>query len=215
MSILSYILPKNEEFFGFFDQHIYWSPIAALKLIDIFNSTVSVLEGAEFIKSTEHQGDEVTKKTLERLHTVFITPFDRENIHSLISALDDFLDGIDEVSQALVMYGITSFPLSGTGDMASYISQSAHYMKSAVKGLRDIKENHIEIRQACAGIKRSETDGDTLYRQLMTAIFQRTTSIKDPLDILRWKAVLDALENTLDCGERVANIIETLILEHT
>jgi len=160
---------------------------------------------ARGIKEIEHQGDTITHDLNTRLNKTFITPFDREDIHELASKIDDVLDLADAAAGRLVVYRVKAI-LPGVLELAQILEQAASEVVAAVRVLE--KQDHILSR--CIEIKRLENEGDRISRSLIAKLFQEE---KDPVEIIKWKEIIEAIETAIDKCEDVANVIEAVILK--
>jgi len=162
------------------------------------------------IKSLEHDGDRITHETLETLNKTFITPIDREDIHSLISKIDDILDLIDAAAHRLVIYRIDK-------PSPELIAISAQLIKpiEAIKGallLLDNMKNAKQILDYCVEVNRLENEADSLHRVAIGNLFDNE---KDPIRLLKFKEIYENLEEATDRCEDVANIIESVVIKNS
>src|SRR5881296_4196148 len=137
---LSRLLPASgsEQFFDLLEQHADRTREAAVLLAEMLGKQVDAEQQAERVKAVEHQGDEITHAVIERLHQTFITPMDRNDMHRLISRMDDVLDLIEAVSERLWLYGIRTMEPEAR-DFAEVLVKSVEEMSSAVRQLRDLR----------------------------------------------------------------------------
>jgi hypothetical protein len=158
------------------------------------------------IRATEHRGDEISHEIGHRLEATFVTPFDREDIYALISALDDVLDFIEEVADTFVLYRIEAPSATAVEQAAIVVKQVEliHDALSHLQGFKGLDTYWIEIH-------RLENEGDRVVR---AAIAQLFVEEKDPINLVRWKDVYALLEETIDKAEDVANIIERITIKH-
>ncbi|HEY7725053.1 MAG TPA: DUF47 family protein, partial [Anaeromyxobacteraceae bacterium] len=152
---------------------------------------------------------DITHRAFERLHTQFITPFDRAEIHRLLSRIDDVLDLTDAASERLGLYQISTI-IPDVRELAAVLVAATEVMQEAVRGLRDIKEP-AKILEACKQINSLENQGDTLIRRALARLFN---SSFDPLTVMKWKEILDLVEDAIDRAEDVADVIEGVVLQH-
>jgi predicted phosphate transport protein (TIGR00153 family) len=160
------------------------------------------------IKHLEHEGDEVTHQTFAALGRTWITPIDREDIHTLASSLDDVLDDIDAASARLVMFRIEA-PTPEMKSATELILQSALAIQRAVQLLGDMK-NSPRIMESCIEVKRLESEADALNRIALQRLFEGE---KDPIRLLKWKEIYETLEMATDRCEDVANVLEQIVLK--
>lgn len=162
----------------------------------------------ERIKQVEHEGDRLTHQTIERLNTTFITPFDREDIHALISRLDDVMDAVDAAAQRLVLYRITEIPRNLVR-LADILVLSADELAKALVALHDRRKRE-EALDACVEVNRLENDADVLHREALADLFANCT---DAVTVIKLKDLYAFLEEATDRCEDVANVIETVLIK--
>ena len=203
--MLSRILPRDETFFKMFIDLAENINAGAAAMLELLENYVNVEVQVEIIKSLEHKGDNITHMVMKRLDQSFITPFDREDIHQLCSQIDDVLDLIDAAASRLVTYRVEAIR-PGVTDLAKVLLQSTEAVVAAVKGL----EKHDHILDRCIEINRLENEGDRLSRALIAQLFDEE---KDPVQIIKWKEIIEVLEAAIDECEDVANVIESVTLK--
>ncbi|HET9401347.1 MAG TPA: DUF47 family protein [Candidatus Acidoferrales bacterium] len=176
----------------------------------VFVEMVEKYDGAEGyvnrIKEIEHAGDNMTHALLTHLNQTFITPFDREDIYMLAGRVDDVLDLIDAAARAFVTYRIARVR-QGVVDLAKVLHQATGKVVAAVHVLG--KQDHI--LDHCIEINRLENEGDRLSRKLIAELFDEE---KDPVQIIKWKEIIETIETAVDKCEDVANVIETITLKN-
>ena len=201
-------MPRKMAFFDFFDHHAEKIIEGCRALSDLLENYVDVNDKAKRIKAIEHEGDVITHQCIEMLHKQFITPIEREDIHRLISRMDDILDLTEAVSQRLSIYEVTSVP-DEAKQLGRVLIFGVERMAKAVKGLRDMK-NAPQILAECIEINRIENEADTILRAAIGKLFKTE---KDPLTVMKWKELFETLEEATDLCEDVANIVEGIVLE--
>lgn len=209
--MLDRIFPREgNEFFGFFEKHAAKTLEAAKLLSSMFQAPGDRQDQARQIKAVEHEGDQITHRTIEILHQTFITPIDRGDIHRLISRLDDILDLIDATSERLWLYDIESIQPEAR-DLAEVLVNAVAEVLKAMTQLRNLKDRNAII-QTCMEINRYENEGDALIRRAVARLFRDNRS--DPIAVIKWKEIYDYLENAIDRCEDVANVLEGVALEY-
>jgi len=203
------LLPKEYSFFDFFEQHARTCVEGTQALLHMLRDVSAAAAYAKAIKDIEHAGDKITHHTLETLHKTFITPLDRDEIHQLISGMDDILDFVDATGQRLVMYDIQDVTPEAH-ELGAVLLEAVEQVQEAVRGLRGLKYP-MEVLKICVEINRLENEGDAILRKSMARLFREST---DPIYIIKWKEIYEFLENALDSCEDVANLIEGIVLEH-
>jgi uncharacterized protein len=162
------------------------------------------------IKDVEHRADDITHRSFARLHTQFITPFDRDHIHRLLSRIDDVIDLTDAAAERLSLYAVESV-LPEARELSAILVAQTQVMEQAVKALRDVKRNPQAILECCKQVNSLENQADNLTRRTMATLFQRKN---EPLEVMKWKEIIDFIEDATDRAEDVANVIEGIVLEH-
>jgi predicted phosphate transport protein (TIGR00153 family) len=158
------------------------------------------------IRDAEHRGDEISHDIGHRLEATFVTPFDREDIHGLISALDDVLDYVEEVADTFVLYRIDA-PTAIAVKLASIVVQQCEQLHEALQHLR----RYRGLDKYWIEVHRLENEGDRVVRGAIAGLFEDET---DPIAIIKWKKIYNLLEATIDKCEDVANIIERITIKH-
>lgn len=208
--MLEKLMPRSDDFFDDFDKQATATVEGCRLLQDLLENFTDVPAKVQRIKDVEHEGDDVTHRAYERLHKQFITPFDRAEIHRLLSRIDDVLDLADAAAERILFYEIQS-PLPDAAEIAKVLHQAALKMKEAVNALRLIKKPD-QILEACKDINSLENQADHLLRTGLAKLFK---SGSDPLMVMKWKEIFDLLESATDRCEDVANVIEGVVLEHS
>lgn len=204
------LLPKEYSFFDFFEQHASQCVEGARLLLQMLRDVQKAETLAKEIKEVEHAGDRITHHTLETLHKTFITPIDRDEIHRLISGLDDILDFTEAVSERVALYEIAEITPEAQA-LGEVLLHATEQVQEAVRGLRRL-QYPMEMLQICVEIHRLENEGDALLRKAMARLFKERSS--DPIYVIKWKELYELLEVATDACEDVANIIEGVVLEH-
>jgi predicted phosphate transport protein (TIGR00153 family) len=157
---------------------------------------------ASRMRDAEHEADEITHEIARRVNATFVTPFDREDIYSLASSLDDVMDYMEEAVDMTVLYEVEALPTE-MAEQVEVIQRCAELTAEAMPKLRSmngLEEYWIEIN-------RLENAGDKSYRRILAKLF---SGQYDALDVLKLKDIVDALEHAVDSFEKVANIIEQI-----
>ena len=207
MGILN-LLPKEEQYFDLFIQMTLYIGDAARELKQMLADTPqNYNEYSQRIKRLEHACDELTHTISTKLNKSFITPFDREDIYLMSSALDDIVDLIDDAARAIIIFDISEIR-DYANDFAGVIERMADQLREIVATLQKPKN----ITQRLVEIHRLENDGDDIYHAAIAELFHEE---RDPLTVLKWKEIYEKLEAAVDRCENVANIIESVIIKHT
>jgi len=208
MGIFERLMPRSDDFFSDFEAQAA-AVVEGTKLFkDLLDDFTGVEKKVQAIKEVEHRADDITHRAFARLHMQFITPFDRAEIHRLLSRIDDVIDLADGAAGRLALYEIDSI-LPDAREIAAVLVAQAERMQDAVRGLRDLKKNPGKILDACREINVLENQADALTRRTMAKLFRRAN---DPLTVMMWKEIIDLIEGATDRAEDVANVIEGLVL---
>ena len=207
MPSLSQILAPNErEYFDLFVQAGENIVRVAGLLEELLASYPDQRDLATVIHECEHEGDRIVHGLIQRLNQTFVTPFDREDIHQLASALDDIVDFTDEVADYLGVYKIEA-PMEQAQQLAGILSLSAKQVAEALGHLRGFKN----ITEYTVEVHRLENEADRIVRDAIGALFEGGT---DPMVVIRWKDIYERLENAIDSTERAAYIIEGIVIKN-
>jgi predicted phosphate transport protein (TIGR00153 family) len=201
------LLPREEKFYHLFQKQVEIISEAARLLLEgvrTSNSRLSI--AATEITVLEHKGDEVIHEVFQRLNQTFITPIDPEDIHSIASALDNVLDGIEDTSHRLISYRIEPIPPPMV-KLSEIVAKCATAMSSALSAL----EKNGGTMEHCIEINRLENEADRIHQQAVTKLFDDE---RDPIVIMKWKEALDFLEDATDRCEDVANVLEGVMVKH-
>jgi hypothetical protein len=203
------LLPRETNFFDFFEQHARLTSEGTKEFLDLVTNAESLPARARRIKELEHEADAVTHRCVEMLHKTFITPIDRWDIHRLISLMDDVLDRVESVSERMILYEIREMTPE-VKELAKVLVKATAGVEEAVKGLRNLK-NSSAIVTTCIDINRLENESDTIFRIAMARLFKEE---KEPIMVIKWKEIYENLEAATDKCEDVANVIEGVVMEH-
>ncbi|HEY8721216.1 DUF47 domain-containing protein [Pengzhenrongella sp.] len=155
----------------------------------------------------EHLADESTHSIMRRLNQTFVTPFDRDDIYNLASALDDCMDYMEEAGDLIVLYKLDELP-ARVSDQIQVLQRSAELTADAMPRLRsmsDLAEYWVEVN-------RLENQADKIHRKLLAQMFDE---ISDPIYLMKLKEVVERLEDAADAFEKVANTVETIALKES
>jgi hypothetical protein len=199
---------RPEAFFELFSESAENMRTSAELLQDLIDDYEDVDLKAQRIADREHEGDEVTHAIIRRLNTTFVTPIDREDIYQLATALDDVMDSIEAVADLFVLHSIEA-PLPEMVAQADVLVKAALQTEQALLQLKDM--NREKLEPYWIEVNSLENEGDKLYRRAIADLF---SGERKAMDVLKWKEVIENLEEALDGLENVANIIESIVLKH-
>jgi uncharacterized protein len=165
-----------------------------------------IWDKADEIKEVEHKCDFLTHEIIQRLHRTFVTPLDREDIHAMARSLDDVMDAIDASAAIVRLYRIDSVRQDAR-DLARIIKACADQMVIGLKAL----ERRTGVAEAAIEINRLENEADRIHQGAVRSLFDQE---RDPIVIIKWKEILDFLEDATDRCEDVANVVEGVVVKH-
>jgi predicted phosphate transport protein (TIGR00153 family) len=210
MTLLEKLMPKTDEFFSDFEAQADAVVEGTRLLKELLTDFTDLPRKCAAIKAVEHRADDITHRAFARLHTQFITPFDRSEIHRLLSRIDDVLDLADGAAARLELHDI-EHAIPEACEAATILVAQAEKVAVAVRGLRVLQTDSSIVLEACREIKALEKQADTLTRRTMAKLFQRGS---DPLLVMKWKEIIDLLQSATNRAEDVADVIEGVVLEH-
>jgi len=210
MTLLQRLMPRSDDFFSDFEAQADAVVEGTKALKDLLDDFTNVPEKVAALKEIEHRADDITHRAFARLHTQFITPFDRAEIHRLLSRIDDVVDLADAAAERIALYDIDQV-MPEARDLAAVLVAQAEKMAEVVRGLRTFRKNPENVLAGCREINSLENQADTLTRRTMAKLFKRGN---DPLEVVKWKEIIDLIESATDRAEDVANVVEGVVLEH-
>ncbi len=202
-------LPKEFKFYDMFEKQAACAVEAAGLFKELVTKSSSVdTDALKKMHEIEHRGDAITHNILDRLNKTFITPFDREDIHSLAKELDDIVDMLYTIVNRMKTYKISAND-KNLIEFAVIIFESSQAVECAVKGLRDGK-NLKSVIESCIEINRLENVGDALRDDVLAELFETS---KDPIDVIKRKEIYQAAETVLDICEDVAHVVQSILVK--
>lgn len=201
---------KEDKFYTLFRQSADVVCLTVLKLEGLVTQNSVSDQDAEEMHDLEHQADDVTTAIIDRLNTTLITPLDREDIYTLAQSLDDVADLSQGAVERMALYH-TKKPSIGAQELVRTIVKAADQIRIAFCGLNNIRFKKSVILAAVEEIYLLESAGDTLYRQEVAHLFEHE---KDPIEVIKWKEILEHLENTLDHCEEIADQLKGVVLKY-
>lgn len=201
----------NDPFFSAFSAHAKVTLRAAGLLRQLFENPAEVAEIKAQITLAEHEGDELTRATITRLRSQWITPLDRPDIHTLSTRLDDVLDVIESIAERIQLFDIRETSVVAS-EAARVLESGVAAMSKAIDLLPEARKRTQEIIALCAEISVLESEADALYRTAIADLFK---SGGDALNVMKWRDIFEQLEAATDLCEDVANALEGVVLEYT
>lgn len=210
-NIFSYFIPKDKKFFPLFESasaNLVAMSVLIKKLVNTDDLKVREPIHKE-IEDLEHRGDEITHQIYLELSKTFITPFDREDIHTLATALDDVADYIHGSSNRISLYNVheSTEPIK---KLAELVGQACVDVDKAIKELKNLKNIRV-IADSCVRINSIENQADYIFDKAIGDLFDFE---EDAKVIMKYKEVLNGLETATDRCEDVANVLETILVKN-
>jgi predicted phosphate transport protein (TIGR00153 family) len=201
------LVPQKREFFQLFAQ-------ASSNAVEIARLLVRLLEDfpgsngdlLREIKELEHEGDRLTRQLVALLNRTFVTPFDRDDIYQLASAIDDVCDHVDEAAGNIAGYGVTQIRPAAR-QQGEVILRSAQKLDEAVARLEGFKNADRQLDE----LRDLEDEGDRLNRAAISQLF---TSSDDAIEVIRWKDIHEQLEEAVDACENAADVLEAILVKN-
>jgi predicted phosphate transport protein (TIGR00153 family) len=203
------LIPREGRFFEYFNEHAEQLVLGATELKALMSDISELQIRARNIESIENKADQITHQTMQLLHQTFITPLDRDEIHQLITKMDDILDLMEDASQCMFLYDIRAVS-DEAKKLADICLSCTEKVKAAVKHLSNM-ENAESILNLCTEIDQLETVADQVMRTAMAKLFREEP---DTRQLFKMKEIYQLLEAVTDRCEDVANIIEGIVLEN-
>ncbi len=204
------LMPTEGRFFDMFNEHANLIVRGSHELASLMSNGDDIQNRAYRIESIEKAADRVTHGVIELLHKTFITPLDRDEIHQLITRMDDILDLMEDASQSIFLYDVRTIPAEAA-KLADLCVACAEQVKVAV-GLLSNMENAKAILVACDEIDRLESNADHVMRSAIASLFRDEPDVRQ---VIKLRSIFELLETVTDRCEDVANIIEGIVLENS
>lgn len=211
-SLLQILIPKDKKFFPLFEKAT-GNLVAISKTLYEMTNTSQPEKRRELIRQIEHMehiGDNITHDIYNELSSTFITPFDREDINALTSAIDDIVDFIHGSSKRIELYKIETMTpaIIKLSELILSSAQELNVAVSELKNMRDVSR----IKEACVKINSIENHADDIFDNAIARLFEEE---KDAVKVIKMKEILSALETATDKCEDVSNVINTIIIKTT
>jgi predicted phosphate transport protein (TIGR00153 family) len=208
--LIQILLPHDEKFYKFFEESAM-NLVGAAQVLRTLVIASAEERGpiAEKIHEFEHAGDVVAHNIFAELNATFVTPFDREDIHLLASALDDVLDYIDGSASRLVLYKIRECP-EDVKRLVEILNDSANALAQGVSLLRDFRKSG-ELQKILERVNEYENTADAVFERGIADLFEHE---KDAIQIIKMKEIFVVLETATDACEDAANVMESLLIKH-
>jgi len=203
------LMPSEGKFFDLFNQHAELCVKGAQEMLGLMGNFDDLENRVHAIESIEKEADKITYATVDLLHKTFITPIDRDDIHKLITRMDDILDLMEDAGQTVSLYDLHSVTPEARR-LAELVLACTEKVKEAVAMLNNM-DNSRTIVAICEEIDRLESDADHVMRAAMSKLFRDEPDVRH---LIKMKAIYEILETVTDRCEDVAKIIEGIIVEN-
>jgi hypothetical protein len=182
----------------------------AIILKEVMDDYTKLSEKIVEISNLEHTADDLNDAIIDKLNQTFITPLDREDIYAMANMLDDVVDAVQGIMERMELYR-TGKPTEGAAELARLIVACTEEIVKAFDYLRNIRGNQHKILEHASKIAVLESEGDRIYRKEVAHLF---ANCPDPVEIIKWKEVLEHLENALDHCEAIADLLRGVVLKY-
>ncbi|MBQ2410301.1 MAG: DUF47 family protein [Anaerovibrio sp.] len=201
---------KSNEFFVLFEESAEYFYQATLLLDEVMMDHRKADIKVKEINDLEHRADKVNDAIIDKLNQTFITPIDREDIYAIANGLDDGVDQLQGMLQRIVIYH-TGEAREGALRLTKLLIESTAEIKRAAALLNAISKNQNEILAITSKIDKLESEGDHVFRGELAYLFEY---VKDPIELIKWKDLLEGLEDTLDHCERMADLLKGVVMKY-
>ena len=200
------LIPRNEDFYAQFSALAEQLRVGSGLLEAMLGAEPVLWDKADEIKEVEHKCDHLTHQIIQRLNSTFVTPIDREDIHALAKSLDDVMDAIDASAKVVRLYKIVNVRY-GARELAGVVTLSVDQVRLALGAL----EKRSGVAALAVEINRLENEADRIHEGALRRLFDQES---DPVMIIKWKEILDFLEDATDRCEDVANLLEGVVVKN-
>ena len=200
------LTPQKREFFDLFTRASGNARDMARVLVELLEDWPESRGRLRDVRELETEGDRLTHDVIDLLNRTFVTPFDRDDMYRLATAIDDVCDYIDEAADNIDAYEVLEVPEKAR-QQAEVIHRAASRLHEAVELLEGFKDS----RRQLVAVRELEDEGDRLEREALAELFR---SGADPLTIIRWKDIHEQLEEAIDACENAADVLEAILVKN-
>ncbi|MFB3739349.1 MAG: DUF47 domain-containing protein [Candidatus Velamenicoccus archaeovorus] len=200
------VIPREQAFYDLLEEAARGVVAGATELRELVGDLGHADDHGQRIRDLEHEGDELTHRMLALLNTTFVTPLDRHDIHHLASSLDDVLDAVEAVADLLRLHRITE-PIPHLQLQVEVLVSASEAVARAMASLR----SPAAADRAWVDIVRLEREGDHVYRRIVAELY---SGDYQAMDVLKWRDIVESIEDAMDRCEDIANTIESVVLKH-
>jgi uncharacterized protein len=207
------ILPQDTAFFDLFNAQIEAVVESAAAFGRLAADFSRLAEECQTLDDIEHRADGITHELANRVDTMFVTPFDKEDISNLSHTLDDIVDYLEAAVSRMVLYKVGE-PPPELLPLSRLMTEITHLLAQTVKGLRQIK-NRDEMHRLFVEVHRVENESDEVYRKALGRLYDLPEPTPQTmLELMKWKEILDRLEMATDKCEDAANAVESIVVKY-
>lgn len=208
-----HLIPRDERYFEMLTMSAKNVAVGAEALLALMDRYEDVKPQVRHLREIEHQGDEITHSIFDALNRSFVTPFDRDDIGRLASALDDVIDWIEEAAKRFDVYRIER-PTELARRFAVVIAQQARVIAMAVPLLESLRHRQDELRHHIVELHRLENEGDELMSLGLESLYDGATDVGSLVSAIKWGDIYEVLEEATDKAEHVGIALEAIVVKH-
>jgi len=210
--LFKFFTPKESTFYPLFEEDVANLVTISERLCQLMNAQDAShwIPLIKQIKELERSGDHITNRIYDNLDKSFITPFDREDIQSLATSIDDVADNINRACNRIMLYKPKTF-MAEFADLSALILEGAKLIDSGIKDLKN-SDSNPQLTAVCIEISEIENKADTIYHNAISRLFEEET---DPIELIKIKDILKSLERATDDAKTVSNVFKTIVIKRT
>jgi uncharacterized protein len=211
--VLARFLPRDEQFFTHFNESAANALETTRMLAEIIEFGPELERKVRRLRDLEHQGDDVTHRIYQALNSTFVTPIDRDDIRNLASALDDFVDGLEEAGKRLWLYRMGA-PTEAARLFGRILVEQAEHLAPAVPLLERAAKEVSDLQRCALELHRLENEADDALNQALAVLYDGVTEVPALIRSLRWGEIYALLEAATDSGENIGHILEGIMSKY-
>jgi predicted phosphate transport protein (TIGR00153 family) len=211
--VLARFLPRDEQFFTHFSEAAANAAEAAEVLRDVVQGGPDLERKVRRLEDLETQGDQITHRVFSALNSTFVTPIDRDDIHSLATEIDDFVDDMEEVGERLGLYKVGE-PSETALKLAQILVEQAGHLAHAMPLLEAMNKQREGLRRDILELHRLENEADTIHSEALARLYDGVTEVPSLITAMRWGEIHALLEQSTDRAETIANTLEGMLLKY-
>ncbi|HQY30527.1 MAG TPA: DUF47 family protein [Thermomicrobiales bacterium] len=208
--VLARFLPRDEQFFTHFNDAANNSLEMAKLLSEVIEFGPDTERKVRRLRDLEHEGDDITHRVYQALNSTFVTPLDREDIRDLISTLDDFVDGLEEVGKRIWLYRMGQ-PSEPTRLFARILIEQAQLLADNIPHLERPEKRVSDLQRCALELHRLENEADELLNQALASLYEGVSEVPDLITAIRWGEIYHLLESATDMGENIGHTLEGIL----